>query len=186
MADKSNVYTHTGDKGMTSLVGGKRIKKNDVRLEAYGTVDELNSNIGLLLSLVDNSHDHDFLLTIQNKLFVIGSNLATDTSERDLSKGSILEAEAVEFLEKEIDEIDIHLPKLKAFVLPGGTTAASQAHVCRTVCRRTERRILDLKEVAKVDDVICLYINRLSDYLFVLARKLTVNSGHKEYFWKRT
>ena len=186
MAKKSNVYTRTGDKGMTSLVGGKRVPKNHVRLEAYGMVDELNSQIGVLMSYVDDEHDHDFLLGVQNTLFVVGSNLATDTSVRELSQGSVVSPEMVERIEKEIDEVDASLPPLRAFVLPSGCRAASVAHVCRTVCRRAERRILSLHDVAEVDEQVMLYVNRLSDYLFVLARKLNVQAGNQEIFWKRT
>ena len=186
MAKKSNVYTRTGDKGMTSLIGGIRVPKNHARLEAYGTVDELNSQIGVLMSYVDDEHDRDFLLGVQNMLFVIGSNLATDTSVRQLSAGSVVAPGKVEELEKEIDEVDAFSPPLKAFVLPSGCRAAAVAHVCRTVCRRAERRILSLRDVAEVDEQVMLYVNRLSDYLFVLARKLNIQAGNSEIFWKRT
>ena len=186
MAKKSIVYTRTGDKGMTSLIGGIRVPKNHARLEAYGTVDELNSQIGVLMSYMNDEHDYNFLLGIQNMLFVVGSNLATDTSVRQLSEGSVVSHEKVEEIEKEIDEVDAALPPLKAFVLPSGCRAAAVAHVCRTVCRRAERRILSLRDTREVDEQVMLYINRLSDYLFVLARKLNVQAGNSEIFWKRT
>ena len=186
MAKKSVVYTRTGDKGMTSLIGGIRVPKNHARLEAYGTVDELNSQIGVLMSYVDDEHDYNFLLGIQNMLFVVGSNLATDTSVRQLSEGSVVSHENVEQMEKEIDEVDASLPPLRAFALPSGCRAAAVAHVCRTVCRRAERRILSLRDTCEVDEQVMLYVNRLSDYLFVLARKLNVQAGNNEIFWKRT
>ena len=186
MAKKSIVYTRTGDKGMTSLIGGIRVPKNHARLEAYGTVDELNSQIGVLMSYMNDEHDYNFLLGIQNMLFVVGSNLATDTSVRQLSEGSVVSHEKVEEIEKEIDEVDAALPPLKAFVLPSGCRAAAVAHVCRTVCRRAERRILSLRDNCEVDEQVMLYINRLSDYLFVLARKLNVQAENSEIFWKRT
>ena len=186
MAKKSIVYTRTGDKGMTSLIGGIRVPKNHARLEAYGTVDELNSQIGVLMSYMNDEHDYNFLLGIQNMLFVVGSNLATDTSVRQLSEGSVVSHEKVEEIEKEIDEVDAALPPLKAFVLPSGCRAAAVAHVCRTVCRRAERLILSLRDTCEVDEQVMLYINRLSDYLFVLARKLNVQAGNSEIFWKRT
>jgi cob(I)alamin adenosyltransferase len=186
MTKKSNVYTRTGDKGMTSLIGGIRVPKTHARLEAYGTVDELNSQIGVLMSYVNDEHDYNFLLGIQNMLFVVGSNLATDTSMRQLSQGSVVAPEKVMEMEKEIDELDASLPPLRAFVLPSGCRAAAVAHVCRTVCRRAERRILALRDTCEVDEQVMLYVNRLSDYLFVFARKLNVLAGNSEIFWKRT
>lgn len=180
---KSMVYTRTGDKGMTSLVGGTRVAKNDIRLEAYGTVDELNSEIGLLISLISDEHDIAFLRGVQNKLFVVGSNLATDQSITELQQASTVPAEAVEDMEHEIDRIDSALPVHKAFVLPGGCEASAVCHVCRTVCRRCERRILTLAQEAVVQDELMRYINRLSDYLFVLSRKINVDSKKDEIFW---
>ncbi len=180
---KSMVYTRTGDKGMTSLVGGARVPKNDIRLEAYGTVDELNSEIGLLMSLIADEHDVDFLRGVQNRLFVVGSNLATDQSVTELQQAGTMPAEAVEEMEHEIDRIDSALPLHKAFVLPGGCTASAVCHVCRTVCRRCERRILTLAQEAPVQEDLMRYINRLSDYLFVLSRKINVDSKKDEIFW---
>ena len=180
---KSMVYTRTGDKGTTSLVGGQRVLKSDIRLESYGTVDELNSHIGLLISLLHNAHDLEVLTHIQKLLFVIGSNLATDQSNTELKEASVVHADEVALLEKEIDVIDEALPQLRAFVLPGGCQASAQCHVCRTVCRRAERRILALGEQAEVQPELLQFINRLSDYLFVLARKINIDEKKSEIFW---
>jgi len=180
---KSMVYTRTGDKGTTSLVGGQRVLKSDIRLESYGTVDELNSHIGLLISLLHNAHDLEVLTHIQKLLFVVGSNLATDQSNTELKEVSVVHADEVALLEKEIDVIDEALPQLRAFVLPGGCQASAQCHVCRTVCRRAERRILALGEQAEVQPELLQFINRLSDYLFVLARKINIDEKKSEIFW---
>lgn len=180
---KSMVYTRTGDKGTTSLVGGQRVLKSDFRLESYGTVDELNSHIGLLISLLHNAHDIEVLTHIQKLLFVVGSNLATDQSNTELKEASVVHADEVALLEKEIDVIDEALPQLRAFVLPGGCQASAQCHVCRTVCRRAERRILALGEQAEVQPELLQFINRLSDYLFVLARKINIDEKKSEIFW---
>ena len=177
------VYTRTGDKGTTSLVGGQRVSKSDIRLESYGTVDELNSHIGLLMSLIQNAHDVEVLTRIQKLLFVVGSNLATDQSNTELKEASVVHADEVALLEKEIDVIDEALPQLRAFVLPGGCQASAQCHVCRTVCRRAERRILALGEQAEVQPELLQFINRLSDYLFVLARKINIDEKKSEIFW---
>ena len=181
---KSMVYTRTGDKGTTSLVGGQRVSKADVRLESYGTVDELNSHIGLLISLLSNEHDIEVLTHVQNLLFVVGSNLATDQSNTELRKASVVHPESIADLEHEIDQIDSALPPLKAFVLPGGCQASAQCHVCRTVCRRAERRILALGEQAEVQPELLQFVNRLSDYLFVLARKINIDEKKSEIFWQ--
>lgn len=180
---KSMVYTRTGDKGTTSLVGGQRVLKSDFRLESYGTVDELNSHIGLLISLLHNAHDIEVLTHIQKLLFVVGSNLATDQSNTELKEASVVHADEVALLEKEIDVIDEALPQLRAFVLPGGCQASAQCHVCRTVCRRAERRILALGEQAEVQPELLQFINRLSDYLFVLTRKINIDEKKSEIFW---
>lgn len=188
--EKSMIYTKTGDKGMTSLVGGQRVSKTDLRLEAYGTVDELNSQLGLLLTEVSDASDHALLNEVQNHLFVVGGYLATDQSTTQLRAQSVVTPAMIESLEKAVDEIDSSLPKLRAFVLPGGTRGASMAHVCRTVCRRAERRILalnnQLKELneAELDANVLSYMNRLSDFLFVLARKMNIIEGQDEIIWK--
>ncbi|MBO5025663.1 MAG: cob(I)yrinic acid a,c-diamide adenosyltransferase [Bacteroidaceae bacterium] len=186
MTKKSNVYTKTGDKGMTSLVGGKRVEKTHARLEAYGTVDELNSQIGLLITYIEDEKDKAFLTDIQSKLFVVGSYLATDTEQTQLRQQSIVTTEMVEEIEHAIDETDAQLPPLRLFVLPGGTRGASVCHVCRTVCRRTERCILALGKTVEIDENVTAFINRLSDYLFVLSRKLNIVAGQEEIIWKRT
>lgn len=183
---KSNIYTRTGDAGQTSLVGGKRVKKNSARLEAYGTVDELNSFIGLLSSLTDNKDVVEALQRIQNHLFVIGSALATDTSETDLKPQSVVSEDMLAWIEHEIDETDGSLPPLRAFVLPGGTTASSVSHICRTVCRRAERCIISLTEETEIEPNLLRYMNRLSDYFFVLARKLNIIAKKDEIIWDKT
>lgn len=183
---KSHIYTKTGDKGMTSLVGGVRVPKTHERLEAYGTIDELNSHIGLLMSLINDEQLRQWLTEVQCNLFTVGSYLATDTTQTELRQQSVVTTEMVEAMEKAIDETDSALPPLRLFVLPAGTQAASQCHVCRTVCRRAERRILALAVNTEVDENVIAYVNRLSDYLFVLARKLNVDAGQDEIIWKRT
>lgn len=183
---KSLIYTRTGDKGTTSLVGGQRVSKADRRIESYGTIDELNSFIGLLMTAIDDAEDEQFLLFIQHKLFTIGSYLATDQSTTELKIESQVTQESIEKIEHEIDRIDEKLPKMKNFVLPGGYRSASLAHVCRTVCRRAERRIYSLAEQAEVEDPVLIFINRLSDYLFVLARKECLKHNGKEIIWDYT
>ena len=183
---KSIVYTRTGDKGMTSLVGGRRVSKTDIRLEAYGTVDELNAQLGLLVTYLNDSRDIDFMRGIQNRLFVIGSRLATDEQTTRLHTASILQPGDVEAMEQEIDRLDGTLPPLTAFVLPGGSRGAAVCHVCRTVCRRAERRILSLSEEASVPPEMLAYINRLSDYLFVLSRKINQENQNAEIFWDKS
>lgn len=180
----TKVYTRTGDTGMTDLVGGVRIKKCDVRLEAYGTVDELSSHLGLLVSMMDDCEDRQLLLRIQNDLFNVGTHLATDQSQTPLYDSAKLPEGEVERLEKAIDRINDELPGFQGFVLPGGTQAAAQCHVCRTVCRRAERRIDELMEEAAVGAEIIKFINRLSDYLFVLAKIINFNTGHSEILWQ--
>ena len=182
----TKIYTRTGDKGMTSLVGGVRIKKSNVRLEAYGTVDELCSHIGLLVAyLPQDDDDHDLLVGIQSNLFIAGSHLATDQSKTPLYPSAILPKGETERLEQRIDEILALLPEPQGFILPGGTVAAAQCHVCRTVCRRAERRIDALAEVAEVGPEVIQYINRMSDYLFVLAKKINFNARQQEIIWQK-
>ena len=173
---KSLIYTGGGDKGKTSLVGGQRVSKAHQRIESYGTIDELNSFIGLLITALDDQADIDFLSFIQHKLFTIGSYLATDqeTTER------------IERIEREIDRLDSELPQMKNFILPGGSRSASLAHVCRTVCRRAERQIYRLAETNPVEEPVLIFVNRLSDYLFVLARKECIRNNGKEIIWDYT
>ncbi|WP_294537865.1 cob(I)yrinic acid a,c-diamide adenosyltransferase [uncultured Bacteroides sp.] len=180
---KSLVYTKTGDKGTTSLVGGSRVPKNHIRLEAYGTVDELNACLGWLLTYLTDEADRQFVQGIQHRLFAIGSHLATDQEKMSLKPASILMKEDVEKIEQEIDRLDEKLPPIRAFVLPGGCRSAAVCHVCRTVCRRAERRILTLSETCKISPEVLSFVNRLSDYLFVLSRKLNLDGQNNEIFW---
>lgn len=180
------IYTKTGDRGQTSLVGGQRVSKCCDRLESYGTVDELNSQIGLLVTYCSDKQDADFLTDVQGKLFVVGGYLATDNSKREVRTGNIVTAEMVQAIENEIDRLDTLLPPIKLFILPGGCRGAAVAHVCRCVCRRAERCILRLIECgAEVDENVTAYINRLSDYLFILARKINFDENHAEIIWRR-
>lgn len=177
------VYTKRGDKGETSLIGGTRVKKSHVRIESYGTVDELNSCIGVIRDTGDSDRVNQFLVEIQNRLFTIGSELATDPEARNV-KTPILVLEDTEALENEIDRMEEELPPLKNFILPGGDLAASYCHIARTVCRRAERKAIELNELSPVEDKILGYLNRLSDYLFVLSRYYTHLNKGIETPWK--
>ncbi len=180
------VYTKTGDKGTTSLVGGTRVPKTHDRLEAYGTVDELNSFLGLLVTYVTDGQDALFLQQVQNRLFVVGSYLATDQTKMSLKSASVVTPAMVAEMENEIDRLDGVLPPLSAFVLPGGSRGAAVCHVCRTVCRRAERRILALSAQVEVAPELLAYMNRLSDYLFVLSRKINLDAKKEEIFWNNS
>lgn len=184
---KSIVYTCTGDAGTTSLVGGKRVKKNDIRIEAYGTVDELNSCVGLLEALtVLPSEIAGIFNFIQNRLFNIGAYLATDSADGNGDDGVAgLGRCDIERLENAIDLLDSRLPPLNSFVLPGGSREAAVAHICRTVCRRSERNIVALDSVSRVSPLVLGFINRLSDFLFVLARFNNVSNNVDEIFWNK-
>ena len=175
------IYTKTGDRGTTSLVGGSRVDKDDVRVEAYGTVDELNSHIGLLAELMRNTKGgyYDELKVVQHNLFTLQTLLATE-DETLYARLPQLAEEEVEILERQIDTISDLLPKLQNFVIAGGNTVGAQCHVARTVCRRAERRVVTLARQSKVDDVLLRYLNRLSDYLFVLGRRTVVADGKQE------
>jgi cob(I)alamin adenosyltransferase len=165
------IYTKTGDSGETSLFGGKRLLKSHIRIEAYGTIDELNSHTGLLRDLLHAEDMKMDLLEIQDRLFTIGSHLATSPEKKmNLPQFS---PEDVLYLENAIDRMDAQLEPLKTFILPGGHIAVSQAHVCRCVCRRGERAIVHLQTEELVDPLIVTYINRLSDYFFTLARYIS-------------
>ncbi len=179
----TRVYTRKGDEGMTSLVGGQRVSKASVRLEAYGTVDELSSHLGLLAAMLPDSHEKTLIERIQHNLFNVCTNLATDQDQTELYPSAYLPEGAISELEGEVDAIMKELPERQGFILPGGTQSASQAHVCRTVCRRAERRIVALAEMATVSPEVQQYVNRLSDYLFVLAKKLNFIAGMKEKIW---
>ena len=176
------VYTKTGDTGTTSLVGGKRVPKECARLESYGTIDELNAQVGLLLTYVSEQTDRDRLISIQSCLFVIGAQLATEAPNEP---SCIITAQDVSDLEQSIDLAAEGLPKWRGFTLPGGCRAAALAHVCRTVCRRAERRILALNSAEKVDPQLLSYVNRLSDYFYVLALRLNFLQGTEEILWKK-
>ncbi len=180
------IYTRKGDRGQTSLVGGQRVSKCCDRLESYGTIDELNSDIGVLITLCDDEHDVLFLTEVQHALFVVGGYLATDNSDSESGQGNILTDEMVHAVEAEIDRLDAIVPPLRLFILPGGSRAAAYAHVCRTVCRRAERCVFRLIECGTdVDEAVTSYINRLSDYFFILARKLNVDARTEDVVWRR-
>lgn len=179
---KSNVYTRTGDLGTTSLVGGARVSKDSARLEAYGTVDELNSWLGLIAAFNHvGEEDKILLLKIQNCMFDIGSILATEPESKWQPKP--LPEYAVAEVEQAIDRLDSTLPRHNRFILPGGCREAAEAHIARCVARRAERRIVALAAEVSVDPEVLTYINRISDYLFVLARAINLNSGSDEIFW---
>ena len=180
----TKVYTRGGDKGQTSLVGGQRVSKACVRLEAYGTIDELSAHLGLLAAELPEGHEQMMVERIQNCLFNVCTNLATDQSKTPLYPSAHLPEGEIALLEQEVDTIMHELPEAQGFILPGGTREAAQAHVCRTVCRRAERRIVALSEEADVSPEVQQYINRLSDYLFVLAKKLNFIAGKQEKIWQ--
>ena len=180
----TRVYTKTGDKGETSIVGGIRVKKSCEPPEAYGTVDELSSQLGLLASLLPDGEDKSLIIRIQTNLFNVCTNLATDQSQTPLYDSAKMADGEIELLEQEVDRMMKLLPERQGFILPGGCQAAAQAHVCRTVCRRAERRIVSLSEVAQISPETLQYVNRLSDYLFVLAKKINFNAGVSEIVWQ--
>jgi cob(I)alamin adenosyltransferase len=179
------IYTKTGDTGTTGLFGGRRVSKDDLRIDAYGTIDELNGLIGVAVTEVKNEELIMDLSLIQNKLFNLGADLATPFSEEKIkiSIPRITEAEVIE-LEKRIDYYDSKLPELKSFILPGGSKGSAILHLCRTVCRRSERRIVELAKSENIGDIVIKYINRLSDLLFVLARFENYSSNNQEIEWK--
>lgn len=180
----TKVYTRRGDKGKTSLVGGQRVSKGCARLEAYGTIDELSSHLGMLAALMADGDDKDMVERIQNNLFNVCTNLATDQDTTPLYSSARLHEGEAQRLEQQVDAIMALLPERQGFILPGGTQAAAQAHICRTVCRRAERCICRLAEEAIVSAEVLEYVNRLSDYLFVLAKKLNHIAGKSEKTWK--
>lgn len=182
---KAIIYTRTGDTGTTSLVGGMRTKKHSERLEAYGTLDELNSHIGTLIAHPDIRPDDGLFLTkVQNRIFDIGSYLACDPQSDFILPCGVTPESLVE-MESQIDSLDETLPRIDRFVLPGGTMLSAMCHVARTVCRRAERRITALNEQATVDPAVMAYVNRLSDYLFILARFNNIITDHPEIFWQK-
>jgi cob(I)alamin adenosyltransferase len=184
MEKKIKIYTKTGDDGTTGLVGGSRVKKYDLRLEAYGTVDELNAQLGLLRSYDLPNEIIQLLIEIQNKLFNIGSRLASDDKGDSFTKDLSITEQNIFDLEAAIDDLEKDLPELKHFILPGGEIVVAQCHIARTVCRRAERRITEFAEQQIVQSETIKYINRLSDLLFVIARKLSTVRGVDETPWK--
>lgn len=179
------LYTKTGDKGTTGLIGGTRVSKSDVRLEAYGTVDELNAQIGVLVSLGVADEHAVFLRHMQNLLFTVGSNLATDTDKTDYKVASVMKDEYIADVEKEIDRLDKALEPLRSFIIPGGSHKSAQCHVCRTIARRAERRIVAAQESYPIDSKVVVYVNRLSDYFFALSRTVLKDDNAKEIYWKK-
>ncbi len=184
------IYTKTGDNGSTALFGGTRVPKDHIRIEAYGTIDELNSYIGMIRDQAIPTLETQTLLVIQHDLFTLGAMLATDPQKARLKNGQErlnipkITAETIDFLEGEIDRMEQNLPPMTHFILPGGHTTVSFCHIARCVCRRAERLSVQLNREEAVEPEILMYINRLSDYLFVLARKLTFDLQVKEMKWK--
>jgi len=176
------IYTKTGDNGTSGLIGGTRVPKDDIRLDAYGSMDELNSFLGLLLCELTDEHDSAFILTIQHELFRIGSCLATDQTVKEPNILHPVSEEMLKKLENEIDAIQSALPEHHQFILPGGNKAASLCHICRTICRRVERLTVKVSKLYSVDRQVLVYLNRLSDYLFTLARKSCLKDM-SEIYW---
>jgi cob(I)alamin adenosyltransferase len=176
------IYTKTGDLGMTSLIGGTRVPKHHLRIEAYGTVDELNSYIGLIRDQLKGANETAILKEIQDRLFTIGSVLAADP-EKSKMKLPDLHLSDIELLETEMDKMNEYLPALKHFILPGGDMLISQSHIARCVCRRAERIVVHLSEESFVSELVVIYLNRLSDYLFTLSRKIAFDLNINESIW---
>ena len=183
------IYTKTGDKGSTSLFGGTRVAKHHIRINGYGTVDELNSWLGLLRDQEMDVHSREILITTQDKLFTVGAILATDPEKAQLKSGKdrlnipLISISDVEQLENEMDIMNETMPPMTHFILPGGHTTVSYCHIARTICRRAERMVSLLHENEPVDGMVLTYLNRLSDYLFVLARKLSYDLKADEIKW---
>jgi len=182
------IYTKTGDKGQTSLYGGTKVPKNHLRIEAYGTVDELNAYLGLLRSQVRVNSIENQIHIIQNSLFNLGAELATPIDKFYLENGNprlsnLISEEKIKLLENWIDEIDAGLPILQNFILPAGSEEISSAHICRTVCRRAERIVVALNEYEEIREICIRYLNRLSDYFFILARHIAKIEGKDEIKW---
>lgn len=183
------IYTKTGDKGTTALFGGKRVSKHNIRIDSYGTIDELNSWLGLIRDQNIDEHSKNTLTLIQTKLFTVGAILATDPEKMVKKNGkqilniAKINNDDVEYLEKEMDCMNEVLPPMTNFILPGGHTTVSYCHIARTVCRRAERLATHLYENEPFDDNVLSYVNRLSDYLFVLARMLSKDLNAEEIKW---
>jgi len=177
------IYTRTGDSGNTSLIGGKRVPKNHVRIEAYGTIDELISHIGLLRDMVSKKDIKETLLFIQDRLMICATQLATDPVNNNIKPIKLSEND-IKIIEKVIDKIEKQLEPIKFFIIPGGHPAVSQCHITRTICRRTERKVINLYKKNKVDELLLVFLNRLSDFFFVLARYVAKLNHIKETTWK--
>jgi len=183
------IYTKTGDKGKTSLFGGTRVPKYDLRIEAYGTIDELNAYVGLIKDQEIDSQSTEVLLKIQHELFTLGAMLATPPEKEKLKSGKErlkiekITNEKIALLENEMDRMNETLPSMTHFVLPGGHTTVSYCHIARCICRRAERVTTQLSDESSINPQILMYLNRLSDYLFVLARKLTYDNNAQEIRW---
>lgn len=183
MGSSYKIYTKGGDKGKTSLLGGTRVPKYDDRINAYGTLDELNSFLGLIRDFNISDHYREVIIKIQNFIFTAESYLASDNPE-NTKKLPVLHEDQVLLLEQEIDAMNEQLPELTSFILPGGHPVVSYCHISRTICRRAERLVIKLADEYEVEGVIIRFLNRLSDYLFVLARKLTQDFNGEEIPWK--
>ncbi len=181
---KPKIYTKSGDRGKTGLIGGTRVLKSDERLVAYGTIDELNSHLGMIRSYPMEPADHDFIVFLQKKLFTVGANLATDQEAMDLMPEARVSVEDIERIENKIDDYESDLPIMTHFILPGGHPQVSAIHIARTVCRRAERQIVKLSESLPIDEKLIQVINRMSDYLFVLSRVISKKVNCEEIPWE--
>lgn len=179
------IYTKTGDKGQTALFGGQRVAKNNARIEAYGTVDELNSFVGLLRDHIEEEAIRDTLFVVQNRLFNLGAYLATPPDTPNTSGVPDLEEEDIAALEQEMDRMDQSLAPLRNFILPGGHVIVSYAHIARTVCRRAERQVVSMHQQEDIHPIAIQYLNRLSDYCFMLARYLAKTLNAEEITWQK-
>ena len=177
------IYTKSGDKGKTSLIGGKRVSKDDIQIDAYGTIDELNSNLGLLRDYCSIESDKSFILNIQKDLFIIGSLLAVDYSKKSNEQRIDFSQNKIILIENKIDEIDLSLSKMTNFIIPGGHVTVSTCHISRSICRRAERKCIKFAKQFELNNDILIYLNRLSDYLFVLSRKISLDTNTQEIMW---
>lgn len=177
------IYTKSGDKGKTSLIGGKKVSKDDIQIDAYGTIDELNSNLGLLRDYCSIESDKSFILNIQKDLFIIGSLLAVDYSRKSNEERIDFSQNKIILIENKIDEIDLSLPKMTNFIIPGGHVTVSTCHISRSICRRAERKCIKFAKQFELNNDILIYLNRLSDYLFVLSRKISLDTNTQEIKW---
>jgi cob(I)alamin adenosyltransferase len=177
------IYTKSGDKGKTSLIGGKRVSKDDIQIDAYGTIDELNSFLGLLRDYCSIKSDKSFIIDIQKDLFIIGSLLALDYSKNNNLDNIVFSKNKTVLIENKIDEIDSSLPKMTNFIVPGGHVTVSTCHISRSICRRAERKCIKFAKQFELNNNILIYLNRLSDYLFILSRKISLDTNTQEIKW---